>query len=357
MKRTLILFMLCSPWLYATHPPTQDLKDNMQSIAKSFSHIVTKILVENISKDKKLKKDIDNIQKRISSLESHFFSDMKKYKYSAKSFKALINHFDQIYDNADLDYKKNMVISMAKNCFQCHSHDKIQASFEVNTSKMNNETKALFYSVTRNYDKAENALNAYFKNLVNNKARNIDNLFTMEQELYLQVLNSPQKLQKRYLKRLKNKDVSSEYKKKVQVWQLAIKSLPQYKNKEAIFAASENFIKNRIGLFASDSDKIRILHLIGQLNEELADADRKEVPLILYYLGALENRIDHQYYSIDNLYLIDCMENYTDSPYSQRCLNEFLEQVEFSFTGTAGSSIPDDVQLYIDKVKKKVKKK
>lgn len=338
MKRLLICTLLVSKSFGSV--TTQKMKKTYKDLVQTYTS-----LQKNDCKN--ATKALKNIDKNFDFLGKHYFLKSPGYKTSFKNFK---RNIDALIESCkpqftDKEYRNSLFQSLAKSCFQCHSTDRFEKN-KIEASTFNDPLESMNFSlISRNYKQVEIKIDRYIKEM---KPKSIAKVFDIEQDLYLKIHNDPEALAKRYKRR---KNLPEPWNWKVKTWTFELENLPRYKKPKDLYKDAEGFIEKRVGLFVSESDKIHLKHLIGRLNHLLHEASKKDIPRTLLYLGSLENRLDHSYYSVDNIYLIECLEKYPSSPYAKQCFNEFMEQVNFSFTGSRGTNIPDSVKKLIKKLK------
>lgn len=75
-----------------------------------------------------------------------------------------------------------------------------------------------------------------------------------------------------------------------------------------------------------------------------------EEPIALYWLGYADRALNFSYYySMADMYLVDCIEKFPRHEYGKKCLNQYKESIQMGFTGSAGENIPDDLKNRIKK--------
>ena len=78
---------------------------------------------------------------------------------------------------------------------------------------------------------------------------------------------------------------------------------------------------------------------------------------ISYWLGWAEKYLKREnFFGSGDLFLKQCIKHYPKNPTAKKCLEEYKDSVEFEFSGSAGTSIPKDVQKELDDLEKLIKK-
>jgi hypothetical protein len=112
----------------------------------------------------------------------------------------------------------------------------------------------------------------------------------------------------------------------------------------------------RLGLMSPPDDEALFMCFRHELHRLLragpADEDR---PWIYFWLSWTERGIGQDYlYSLGDGYLRICMDQWPKSPAAKKCYDEFKSYTEFAYSGSAGTSIPTDVQAELDAYRRKI---
>lgn len=109
-------------------------------------------------------------------------------------------------------------------------------------------------------------------------------------------------------------------------------------------------------LYMPETQRPRIVWLRGELYRALInETDRGMIPDWLYWLAVSDRLLEYRfYYSLADMYLKQCMVEYTDDPIARRCYREYENYVEVFYSGSAGTHIPADVEAELKALKSKV---
>lgn len=90
-----------------------------------------------------------------------------------------------------------------------------------------------------------------------------------------------------------------------------------------------------------DND-ITLLIAAGVLSKYLNDHPKSQnTPQILYWLSVAERRLSNTYFfTLSDLYLKECVQLYSKTPYAQKCYNLYEDNIKFGYTGSNGTDIP-----------------
>jgi hypothetical protein len=77
-----------------------------------------------------------------------------------------------------------------------------------------------------------------------------------------------------------------------------------------------------------------------------------DMPKLLYWLAMSDRSLQFKFYdALSRLYLLECITSYSDHPYAKMCFDEYELLMIVSFSGSAGLTIPEDVQREIDSLR------
>ena len=76
-------------------------------------------------------------------------------------------------------------------------------------------------------------------------------------------------------------------------------------------------------------------------------------PELLYYLSVVDKQLNFNYlYSLSSLYLKQCVAQHSKSVMAKKCFNKYKSDIEFGYTGSAGTFIPKDEKDEIKRLQK-----
>lgn len=92
----------------------------------------------------------------------------------------------------------------------------------------------------------------------------------------------------------------------------------------------------------------------GELTRQLARAEgTRDVPILLYWLAVTDRSLHYRFYnSLTRGYLERCVRGYPGDPYAKKCFDEYEMLVLVSFSGSAGTNIPFEVQEELNTLRK-----
>jgi hypothetical protein len=101
-----------------------------------------------------------------------------------------------------------------------------------------------------------------------------------------------------------------------------------------------------------DAYKVDLLLASGLLSQYFFENQTsKSAPEMSYWLGWIEKRLKkEEFFGAGDLFLKQCIRKYPKHPVARECLKEYKESVEFDFSGSSGTFIPDEVQAELKKL-------
>lgn len=109
----------------------------------------------------------------------------------------------------------------------------------------------------------------------------------------------------------------------------------------------------------SDGNDVDLLFASGLLSNYLFEnPTSSKAPEISYWLGWAEKHLKREnFFGSGDRFLKQCVKRYPSNPIAKRCLEEYRESVEFEFTGSSGTNIPEDIEKELDELAKLIKSK
>ena len=126
----------------------------------------------------------------------------------------------------------------------------------------------------------------------------------------------------------------------------------------------EKFIKDELkpleneALYDGTHD-VPLLMTSGLLSNYLFEnPNSKMAPEISYWLGWTEKYLKReQFFGSGDLFLKQCIKRYPNNPVAKKCLEAYRESIEFEFSGSAGTNLPEDIKRELKDLEKLIFKK
>lgn len=364
----LILTFIFSSDLHASKKINPEMKKIAKVMSELFPYISSPEKLKNKRNRSRIKRKLQEIEKRFSGIENHLNSKSVVFRVSEKVIKNQLSDASKVLDTDSNSYAYKMIKGIPKLCIGCHIHDG-KAIFNKNLSRSDFGSDfqyAEFNHMTRNY---KEALKYYDLSIKKNKRfKKFNSKEILKRQLGLYVLNLDQsKKAQNYLNQfLKDKDLDYFTQVDVKDW---MEGLVDSENRKKIFknkfskGSLERNIQKMIdqisdteSLITDEKDRVLYLSLTRKLNRHLQKIKNpKDIPVILYWLSFVERKLNYNlFYSMGDLYLKECMTSYTKHPYSKKCYKEYENQTRLSFTGSGGTFIPDEVKKELMNYRKRI---
>lgn len=325
--------------------------------------------------DKKQQKQLkDSVEKLIvlfDRAKTHINTKSPTYRISFDVIKTQLAHARSANKYKNFNYTKSILKDVSSVCTSCHTQDMKKRSLFPNVKREafgSDYEYAEFSYMTRDYKTAVEYLTKSINS--NTEMEETELLSIMKQmiTIYIQIYYQPDDAIE-LLNRLKNYKHHTKFSKKtLEEWLAGIAELK--KDKRALNSIKNidqlNIEVNKIlgdlhepgsAQFPNKRERIARLWLRGALYHYLnTKPSREEVPIILYWLAIVDRSINFSiYYSLSDMYLKECILEYTSHPYARKCFEEYKENIILSYSGSRGTDIPDDIQDELNALELRVK--
>lgn len=292
---------------------------------------------------------------------------------------ALIN--ENIADSLDAfkkgnkDYAHWRLKEITTHCLDCHTRLPPAYSSSFQNGELMIDTKKFqdFYNlgiaqlIVRRYEDAKTS----FVRSIDDKI--IKKEFTgieapMKQLLLIdtKVLKNPKNAASVFETYKQKKELPEDVKKSLAAW---LERLEHWKNKpllkKGLHTESEvdTFITSELQPLKSkpltDGNDVDLLITSGLLSNYLfTNPTSNKAPEISYWLGWAEKYLKREnFFGSGDLFLKQCIKRYPSKPIARKCLDEYRESVEFDFSGSAGTNVPEEVQKKLKSLERLIKLK
>jgi len=307
----------------------------------------------SIGNCKRSKMALNSLKRKSHKLQKITSQLSEAHKLKFKTYNFYLNDIINNCNNSKTSYRylSNQYRNLLQSCTGCHQMDHLKNAPTSELVFGDTEVQKIHHLiVSRQYPVAKSRIDKFFKKP---KIEEYKNISSLEQDLFLKYAQKPALLLRRYEKRHPPKI----YRQSLKTWKKSLFNLQEPKNKVALFSLLDKLIANRTGISANDDEIIPLKFYFGKLFDHLQNASSKDdIAKYYYYLGSLENRISHEIYATNNIYLTDCVLNYPKSKFAKKCFNEIRDQIELSYSGSRGTDIPEESIDLIIKLNSKLGK-
>ncbi len=273
-------------------------------------------------------------------------------------------------------------------CISCHSQlpKEKNVSFAVLSSTVGrrNFTSDLEYAdylfIMRNYDKAQRtylqavdqALDSSQKAKAKDKGafqvlgpqtRPISEAIKQLLVITLKVQNSPDKARDRLQDIVGKKNLPEFLKKEIDGYLVQLETLRKSPMQEIRDEAGlDKFVADYLEKASANKAEnaaeldLRLLAASGLLQHYLnKHHSSPDAPKIFYWLAMAERpQSQGLFYNLADVYLKECIRRAPKHPYAKKCYERYEDEVAFGYTGSSGTSIPEEDKKELDALKKLV---
>lgn len=264
----------------------------------------------------------------------------------------------------------NLLRSATSVCATCHTQDERAATWLTPDSAALADAfiAGEFLFMTRQYD---GAFNAYENWLRQQKTLEYDKrtLTAFERLLLtaLQMQKSPQAITGLLGEFIQRDNINGLLKNDLSDWVDGIHelqtltSITTHPEPDALKTMATDWLGNGesepVGrIVIQESRRPRIVWLRGELYRALTyETDPAMIADWLYWLALSDRVLEYRfYYSLADMYLKQCMLEYSDDPIAQSCYSEYENYIVYFYSGSSGTHIPPEVKAELESLKHKV---
>jgi len=256
-------------------------------------------------------------------------------------------------------------------CVSCHNQDKIEKGFTMDTQRLDFDSDyeyAEYNYMARNYNKALKYFDLSLKG--EGSALSEKDVYPSLRKtltIYTQIEKDPHHAISYFEKFLVRKDIPLMVRNDIRDWISGLQDWDKHddlKIKKLNWANLKPLVEKYLvpmskgGAFNLDGkQQITYLRLAGLLYDYLQDGPNvKDTPEVLYWLAVCDRMLNYDYFfSLADLYLKECITSFSKSEIAPKCYQEYKEYINYAFTGSGIQEIPQDIQLELKTLKKKLK--
>lgn len=310
------------------------------------------------------------------------------------SFDTVLNHMDKTissFEAGNVLFARTRLNATTNLCISCHSQLKNKGKgFLGSISKINKNSfkSSLEYAdylfLVRNYRKSvryyEMAINERIKTnkeLVKTSKMLSENSGYMDRSIsralkrimtvYTKVFFDVEKASSYVDKYVNNKGLSKSIRMDLKSWKEQLKPWfsvdpkTKIKNEKDMRLFIKKYLKNKDGsdkIAADGSEDISMLISSGILFNFLNHGPEESlIPELYYWLSKIERSLNFNFfYSLADVYLKECILNFSKVPFAKKCYDQYAEDVKNDFTGSSGTDIPADMKAELKMLKGKLGK-
>lgn len=360
-----------------TKPTETPINFQMKKISGELEKLVPSLIDEEKfsakENEKPIQEILDNLVKLFQGLKKHPVIQTPGFKISRNQIETQLEETHAVF-RTNKELARHKINSTLGLCISCHTQlprgDRLKlfSGYNLDNNFTGPFEKAEFYFITRDFEKAIVNYDFY----INSFNKNFGDTKKLETSLnrkltYFMRINRESKVGiQDFEQNLQNKELPNSVKERVQEWvkQLSKNSPSDQLDMKSI---SEQSMKERLDKITHDNERAPGISLFSYIEaQDLKNSgflyqylylhpQSPLLPEILYNLALFDKRLNlNLFYSLGDLYLLECMEKYPKNPIAKKCYQAYEEDKIFSYTGSSGTSLPDDVNKELLRLKKKV---
>lgn len=292
------------------------------------------------------------------------------FSFSRNVLENHISDLEKIFKSGNKDYARWMLNSTTSICMSCHTQFPSDPGALSIPDKGTGSTffDAEFLFATRRYESAANVYRKIIADYPGNKLKpnDLESSIRRLVAFHARIQRDPKAGSNELQSVLKNKSLPEYLKRDSQAW-LALferwKSEPDIDPKKATPAEVTQWVEQKLEktlwdkmVESNDPRVVTYLRVSGILYEYLQAHPKNEItPRVLYWLARTEYRLNSNFfYSLGDLYLKECMRNYSKDAFAKKCYFEYEDNLVLSYTGSRGTYLPPDVQRELKQLKSAV---
>lgn len=327
----------------------------------------------DIKNEKMIKEYLTNLVTKFKTLKKHPAIKTPGFSFSRDQIEIQLSETVQIFKTHHKEYARHKLNSTLGLCISCHtqlpSGDKLKifGSTQIDQSITDTFEKAEFYFVTRDFAKAMVNYDQFINSYTKSDERKFLDIALNHKLMYFMRIQRDKTAEAitSFKKNVLNKELPIVVREQIEEWIKELKVAQFFTLNGKVVSQSEmkKFLKEitkenengpRLNLYSSA--EVKDLRISGLLFEYLnAHPNSVLTPEILYNLAIIDKHMNFSlFYSLGDLYLIECMTKYARFPIAKSCYKEFEDEKILSYTGSAGTLIPEEVKKELASYKNKI---
>ncbi len=317
--------------------------------------------------EKEVKNDLNGILNEFQKIKKH--PNLTTPGFSLTRTQMVDNLKDVIssFETNHKPYARHKLNSTFGLCITCHTQLHKENSFKLfredDIEKVVSEPfeKAEIYFITRDFKLAlenyDRTINSYSAKTGDRKK--LETALNRKLSYYTRIEKKQDEAAiKGFQANLSNSEIPKVVQEQVEAWIKELKTPYVVKDSMADYLKKISH-ENAEGPLASlfSNKEVNDLRISGYLYEYLHNHPKDTlVPEILYNLAIFDKRLNvNLFYSMGDLYLLECINNHAKSPFAKLCYKAYEEEKIFSYTGSSGTHLPLKLKKELEALKKKVK--
>jgi hypothetical protein len=373
MKRLFIclgLFLFLPSFAFAQE---QDPRPEMHALVREISSLEKFLFSEQKflapENTDAIRSSLESMKHHLSELQEH--GTFKDDPVLATNLALLTRHMSdtaRAFTEGNKHYARYMLQSSLQMCIACHTRKKVQYDFAL---PVDADAPLIdqgdFYFATRQFDKGRAAYEAAVKTYPSDK---VDSYALRKALLslavyYARVKEDPKAGASYFASVSKQPGLPLYLQKEDGAWARDFASwgkekhkLPEQATETQLLQAAGKLLRSDDFSLVADTDRnfhirrLRASALLHRLLEQPGGPSPAKGQA-LYLLGQIYHRINHHlFFRFGEMYLKACIHGYPKTKVAKDCYQALEQAVTEGYTGSAGTSIPEDEQVELSQLKR-----
>jgi len=335
------------------------MKELGQTMESLFPYLFNDAKFKSKKNERKIELKLKRLQSLFALAKPHFEKRSSNFKISYNVINKHLSETREVF-RGNKDFSLNMIKTIPSMCVSCHTQDSRhgRAFKDLKRSSFKSDFEfAEFNFMTRNYKRALK----YYDSFISTPQKKsefgrVNEALKRKLTIFAKVYKDPNKGIHHFEKLLKSKNLSELQKSDIKSWIAGLKEWSKkddFKLDASSFSDIKKYVEKKLGkkpesgpFVIEGKEKIIYIRLAGVLHQYLnGNPKQSEIPQLLYWLSLCDRALNYSFfYSLADLYLKECLTNYNKDPFARRCYDEYKNHVLFSFTGSRGTELPEDIK-------------
>lgn len=355
-------------------PPT--LNATMARIGGVMQQLFPLIVVRRDLDDAELtqvKADLAQMLKLFHAVEPQINAKSETYQVS---YQLILEHLDdtrRAFDEERIDDGRKGLYALGPICTSCHTQDtRLRTLFagSARAAFASDLDYAEFNYLTRNYADAELYYDKYLHSAEPKTEFDIIRPLQHLIVIYTQIRNRPGHGAERLKGYLGLPGNTEHSRQQIRSWIAGLEALDAsgVSRVQAVdFTTLQGFVTRYLGtmeqpkaeLHLPPQEEVARVWLRGLLYHYLnSNPPREQMPRLYYWLAVTDRSINYDYYySLSELYLVECITGHAEHPYAGRCYDEYESYMLHLYSGPAGEFLPPEVKEELDMLRSHLQQK
>lgn len=369
MNKKSLIYLLIATSFSVISAPILQMNRAFDALSDLMPYLLDEPKFSNKNNEKNISKSLHELEKAFT-LAGH--DDLIRHDLFAPSYQLLIENLKnskKAFQEGKKEYAFWMVHEAASTCLDCHTRLPIEhaSSFQngelnINLTKIKSSyEKGINYLIIRRYVDAKES----FVRDIQDKfiTKNMTDMILSFQQILLietKIMKDPSRMislidsyqVKKNLPDMVSKELAT-WKNRLIDWKdekylktglTSEKDLIDFKTRRLLPLKQKSF---------EDAYKVDLLLASGLLSNYFFQTQNSpSAPELTYWIGWIEKRLKKEdFLSSGELFLKQCIKKYPKSLIAQECYSEYKESMEFNFTGSSGTHIPNEIVKELNELK------